>query len=169
VIKVARAKAVRMDAQSIYKKLSRYGMLLKSERNFEGEMRLATLEGMRWLTVLCKCVGIENILNGFEAGIFVDGFGKVHGIYAARHLFDEEDTYYFTWRYVLAIRPLRWAVIEKEGTLGNLKENRKELWLPGLPLGLVPVYKYLKKRCPFRVLYPFVPLVWPSPPEPPKD
>lgn len=155
----------RMDAERIYRKLRGSGLLLESRRDMDGKMRLSTLEAIRWLTVLSKWRGAENVMNGYEAGIFANRFGKVLGIYAAFHFIDEETADYLTSRYVLSIRPLWWTVVEKEGTLDNLKETKRELWLPVLPPELVPVYKYLKKRCPYRVVYPFTPLAWPNPPE----
>jgi hypothetical protein len=166
---MARTKPVRMDAETIYRRLRRHGLLLYSERNFEGKMRIVTLEAMRWLTVVSKFRGAESIIDGYDAGIFADRYGKVLGIYAAFHFLNEEYAYYFTYRYVLSIRPLRWTVIEKEGTLENLKETSRKRRLPVLPPKLVPIYKYLKKRCPYRQLYPYAPLVWPSPPEYPED
>lgn len=157
------AKTKRMDAETIYRRLRRHGLLLYSEKNLDGKMRIATLEDVHWLTVLTRLRGTESIINGFDAGVFTNSDGRVLGIYAAFHFFDEEDDHYFTRRYVLSIRPLWWAIIEKEP--GNLKETRREQWLPVLPPKLVPIYKYLKKRCPYRLLYPHVPLVWPSSPE----
>jgi hypothetical protein len=166
--KMAKAKT-RMDAEIIYKKLRRHGLLLESERDTEGKMRLATLKDVDWLTVVAKLRGAQNVMNGFDAGIFANESGKVLGIYAAFHFFDQEDAHYFTWRYVLSIRPLWWTIVEKEGTLGNLVERRREQWLPALTPELVPVYRYLKKRSPYRAIYPFTPLIWPSPPEAPGD
>jgi hypothetical protein len=161
-----------MDAETIYRRLRRQGLLLYSEKNLEGKMRIATLEDVHWLTILTRLRGIESIIDGFEAGVFTNRYGRVLGIYAAFHFFNEEDDHYFTRRYVLSIELLWWAIIEKEGTPGNLKETRREQWLPRLPPKLVPIYKYLKKRCPYRKLYPFAsfaPLVWPKPLEEPED